>query len=341
MMNKNIAFAGLLALTTLSAQATTPSYSWNKRMLPGGHSFRGSAALNQSMWVSGSDNAVFRSVDNGQTWQNVSVKAELKTDFRDIELFDENTAIVMGAGTGAQSKLYKTSDGGRSWQLIFDNPDAKGFFDAIDFFDRQTGLLLGDPIDGYFTLYKTVDGGKTFRRIDKDKMPKANADEAAFAASGNTLITGPRGQAWFTSGGNGAWVYSSQDHGESWRKEAVPLYGKTATAGGYALALNSKNEVFVLGGDYQDRNGHYNHLSYKVKGAWQLPQSTVQRGLRTAMGCLGQFCISTGKLSTSFSFDGGKHWRMVAIEGYYTLAVATDRFVLASEQGKVAVIGFK
>ena len=54
-----------------------------------------------------------------------------KLDFRGIQAFDANTAIVMSSGTGDLSRLYKTTDGCHSWKLIFTNPDADGFFDAI------------------------------------------------------------------------------------------------------------------------------------------------------------------------------------------------------------------
>lgn len=330
-----------------AAEALQP-HQWHKTNVPGNPSLRGSAVYGNTLWVSGTDNGVFKSIDGGKSWQDISVKSDVVTDFRDIEVFDEKTALVLGVGTGKPSRVYKTQNGGISWQLLFVNPDEKGFFDAMGFFNQKVGLVLGDPIDGYFVIYKTEDGGKSFRRIAKNKIPPVKKDEAAFAASGNTLLVDNKGKAWFTSGGNGAFVYSSSDFGESWKKETVPLHDKTATSGGYALALNDKKQLFVLGGDYQKRHDEYVHISTKVKDSWLVPGGEVARGLRTAMSCSGGLCLNTGKHLTSISFDGGANWQLFGFEGYYTMASPKKGegsnkrlFLMAGEQGKVGVLTFK
>jgi photosystem II stability/assembly factor-like uncharacterized protein len=224
--------------------------SWQHTVLPNTPSLRGSAIIDDSLWVSGNNNTVFVSQDAGKTWVDKSVDIPLKTGFRDIALFDKKTAIVMGVGSGEQSVLYKTSNGGNSWQLLYQNQDKEGFFDSIAFWDRKNGLLLGDPVDGFYVIKKTTDGGKTWRRINLNKIPKFAEKEAAFAASGNTLIVGEKGKAWLTTGGFSASVYSSEDFGETWQRHVVPLFSATQTAGGYGLAINHQQQIFVVGGDY-------------------------------------------------------------------------------------------
>ena len=83
-------------------------------------------------WASGTNGTVLRTEDGGYVWQSCTVPpgAE-KLDFRGIQAFDANTAIVMSSGTGDLSRLYKTTDGCHSWKLIFTNPDKDGFFDAF------------------------------------------------------------------------------------------------------------------------------------------------------------------------------------------------------------------
>ena len=55
--------------------------------------------------------------DGGYLWQGCAIPpgAE-KLDFRGIQAFDENTAIVMSSGKGDLSRLYKTTDGCRTWK---------------------------------------------------------------------------------------------------------------------------------------------------------------------------------------------------------------------------------
>src|SRR5579864_5656088 len=105
-------------------------------------------------WASGTSGTVLRTEDGGYVWQTCAVPpgAE-KLDFRGIQAFDANTAIVMSSGTGDLSRLYKTTDGCHSWKLLFTNPDADGFWDTIYFENPQRGWLLGDPVKHTFVLF--------------------------------------------------------------------------------------------------------------------------------------------------------------------------------------------
>lgn len=320
--------------------------SWQLHQLPNKPSLRGSAILGDSMWVTGSNNSVFVSQDGGQTWLNKSVNHSVTTGFRDIELFDENTAIVMGVGEGEQSMLFKTNDGGDSWHLLLKNEDEKGFFDSIAFWDNNKGLLMGDPVDGYYVVKKTIDGGKTWRRITKNNLPKLLDKEAAFAASGNTLIVGKDGKAWLTTGGFSASIYFSDDYGETWKRQSVPLYQETQYAGGYGLALNHQGQPFVVGGDFERRPNAYSNIATYIDGKW-LKVDAGERGLRTAMSCQENICITTGKTGNDISYNAGKSWQAFDQKvpagldtGFYTLAVDKFTFLAAGADGKVGVLRF-
>src|ERR1700739_1341829 len=106
-------------------------------------------------WASGTNGTVLRTEDGGYVWQSCSVPpgAE-KLDFRGIQAFDANTAIVMSSGKGDLSRLYKTTDGCHSWKLLFTNPDKDGFWDGIsvDWLNRSA-FVIGDPVGGRFALF--------------------------------------------------------------------------------------------------------------------------------------------------------------------------------------------
>src|SRR6202045_4689890 len=71
-------------------------------------------------WASGTNGTVLRTEDGGYLWQTCTIPTGAeKLDFRGIQAFDENTAIVMSSGPGDQSRLYKTTDGCQSWTLLF------------------------------------------------------------------------------------------------------------------------------------------------------------------------------------------------------------------------------
>ena len=319
--------------------------------------------MGNSLWVSGTNNTVFVSQDGGKTWQDKSpqlpLAITLNTDYRDIALFNNNTAIIMGVGSAEKSVLFKTIDGGDTWQLLYQNTDKQGFFDSIAFWNEQQGLLLGDPVEGYYVIKKTLDGGKTWQRVAKTSLPKKLKNEGAFAASGNTLIVGKNfiigkeKQAWITTGGLSASIYISKDAGKSWQRQAIPLYKNTTTAGGYALALNNSDangqQIFALGGDYKQREKSYPNITIYADKHW-LKSKSGQHGLRTAMSCLQNICIATGKTSSDISLDDGITWQILPNvnkpnsnkpnneQGFYTLAADNSLFLAAGEKGKVAIL---
>src|ERR1700761_2342486 len=133
----------LLSIVLAATQATSRAYAqWDieeshtTASLRGIHNVGGGVA-----WASGTDGTVLRTEDGGYLWQTCSIPpgAE-KLDFRGVQAFDENTAIVMSSGPGDQSRLYKTTDGCQTWKLVFTNPDKDGFWDAIRFANRNLGF---------------------------------------------------------------------------------------------------------------------------------------------------------------------------------------------------------
>jgi len=323
---------------------------WTYSQVPNKASLRGTAIKHNSLWVSGSNNSVFVSQDAGETWQDKSVPAKLERDFRDIALFDEKTAIVMGAGSGELSTLYKTTDGGNNWQVLYQNTDEVGFFNSIAFWNEQQGLLIGDPVDGYYVIVKTTDGGKTWRRITINNLPSILPKESAFAASGNSIIVGKNGKAWIATGGLSASVYVSEDYGETWLRDSVPLYKNTQTSGSYSVALNHLEQPFVVGGDYLNRQMEYPNIAKKTNEQWELVK-TGGIGLRTAMSCQSSTCITTGKTATDISFDAGNTWQQLSSQqsktskkvtlGFYSLASDNKVFIGAGADGKVGVLTLK
>ena len=328
----------LLFLLAFTFPFTAKAFSgFEVRELPVKTSLRSSAATATTLWVAGSQSRVYLSENGGNTWLDISPKLSEEHDFRDIEVLDDNTAIVMSAGEGAKSKLLITKNRGKSWQLLKSNPDAKGFYDSIAFISPQEGFLLGDPVGRHFVIEHTRDQGNSWQRIDPARLPPINQDEVAFAASSNTLIATGKNNIWFATGGLSAFVYHSSDSGMHWQKQPLPLYQATKTAGPYALAVNSKQQLFALGGDYLKRDGVYQNMAALRRGEWQNVNSG-QHGLRTAMACIKHICLATGKLSTDISYDHGQSWQLFAPTGFYTLATNNDIILAAGAEGKVAVL---
>ena len=155
----------LLIATTASAQWEIED-SHTTASLRGIHNIGGGVA-----WASGTGGTVLRTLDDGKTWQTCPIPlagtkdtAE-KLDFRGIQAFDENTAIVMSSGPGDQSRLYKTTDGCQTWKMVMTSKNPKGFWDVLQFQQKDYGLLgskgcavlVGDPVEGAFDVQVSID----------------------------------------------------------------------------------------------------------------------------------------------------------------------------------------
>jgi photosystem II stability/assembly factor-like uncharacterized protein len=151
---------------------------------------RGISAVDDNVaWASGREGTVLRTVDGGAHWQAMQVPGAQALDFRDVEGFNADTAVVLSIGPGGASRIYRTTDGGGHWMLALQNADPRAFFDCMAF-EGQRGWMLGDPVDGAFQVYATADGGRTWA-LQPGAMPPAQEDEAAFAASGTCMATTP------------------------------------------------------------------------------------------------------------------------------------------------------
>jgi len=105
---------------------------------------RGIANVDSNVaWASGTNGTVLRTVDGGENWQQCPVPPGAENlDFRGVQAFDANTAIVMSSGKGDLSRLYKTIDGCKTWRLLFTNPDADGFWTRFGSATRGTDFCL-------------------------------------------------------------------------------------------------------------------------------------------------------------------------------------------------------
>src|SRR5579875_2921045 len=98
------------------------SHSQTVNILTSGNktSLRGLSVVNDNvLWASGSNGTVARSVDGGKTFQWLTVKGFEQRDFRDIEAFDDNSAIIMAIAEPAI--ILKTKDGGKTWKRMFED----------------------------------------------------------------------------------------------------------------------------------------------------------------------------------------------------------------------------
>jgi photosystem II stability/assembly factor-like uncharacterized protein len=287
-------------------------------------SLRGLSAVDSKVvWASGQKGTYLRTTDGGTTWVARTVPGAESLDFRDVQAFDADAAVLMSSGPGRESRVYRTADAGAHWTLVLQNEDDKGFFDAIAFWDSRRGLLVGDPVDGRFVVFYTEDGGANWKRAGS---PPAHEGEGAFAASGTCLAVGPDGRVWFGTGGaQGGRVFRSEDWGRTWAVAETPIRHEGAAAGIFSIVFADVRNGVAVGGDYQKPGEDLDNVIGTSDGGvtWSALPGPNPAGYREAVAWVPRrvtTLIATGPSGADFSNDGGKSWRAFDSRGFHAVS---------------------
>jgi photosystem II stability/assembly factor-like uncharacterized protein len=341
--NRIVALAAVLAVAGASVAlgAGGRGYAWQLTPTGSTANLRGLSAVSADVaWTSGSQGTVLRTLDRGATWQNVSPPGTSSLQFRDIEAFDADTAVILSIGTGTDSRVYVTSDGGRNWTLSFTNDHPDAFYDCMTFFDRKRGLALSDPVDGRFRLIATEDGGRSWRVVQAD-MPAALPGEFAFAASGQCLVSTGGKHAWFATGGGAqARVFRSDDRGETWQVAATPIRSGPS-AGIFALAFRDSRHGLAVGGDFATPTSAPDALAVTADGGatWRLVADPPNEYRSGAHWITGRDAVVVGPSGSDVSQDQGQTWQRFDSGSFDTVDCANPNACWASgTQGRVAYL---
>ena len=296
-------------------------------------SIRGLSVVNDDvLWVSGANGMVGRSVDGGATFTWNKVEGFAKTDFRDIEAFDENTAIIMGIDTPAV--ILKTIDAGKTWKIVFQDKRAGMFLDAMEFFSKESGVVLGDPINGKIFMAVTVDAGNSWRAMPEAIAPAVEKGEAMFASSGTNVRTAGKNELFFITGGTYSRLFIRND------KIVLPIIQGKETTGANSLAVWDKKTFAIVGGDFNNATStEKNCVLTKNAGKTFISPTTPPLGYRSCVEYLSKSkLITCGLTGVDVSEDGGMNWRTISATGFHVVRKAKKgkAVYLAGGKGRIA-----
>ena len=364
------ALAALVVTSMAVASGGGKTLSW--QLTPTGSTarLRGLSAVDhKTAWASGSAGTVLRTVNKGATWSSIGPPGTATLQFRDIEAFGRDRAVILSIGTGGDSRVYWTEDAGAHWTLGFQNTDPNAFYDCMAFFDRKHGLALSDPVGGKFRIIATNDGGKSWSVVNAD-MPPALPGEFAFAASGQCIVTvddqhghGGRGkdeghhkwgkwahrghgvkhggEAWFATGGGAqSRVFRTKDGGETWKVAATPV-PSGPSAGIFALAFRDAKHGFAVGGDFAAPVPNPNNLALTSDAGrtWKVANTVPNEYRSGAHWIDDRAALVVGPTGSNVSFDRAKTWTKFDTGSFDTVDCAHGHACWASgEQGRVAYL---
>jgi hypothetical protein len=304
-------FVFIFAATSIHAQWTLQQ-SHATAGLRGIHNVGGGV-----VWASGAQGTVLHSVNDGQSWQTCTVPhGAQKLDFRGIQAFDANTAIVMSSGTADLSRLYKTTDACRTWKLVLRNPDESGFWDALQFASPAFGVMIGDQVRGHFPAFFSKDAGKTWQQFDAKAFAVEDKTQSFFAASNTSLLVDAKNsKLYMITGGGTTSLIAIDGYFTTMPKVSHTRLNLAAgeTAGGFSLASRMdgfKLIMVAVGGDFKAPDRRTGTASFFTSGKWQAPD-TPPNGYRSAVAydATARSWITVGPNGTDISTDDGRNWR--------------------------------
>lgn len=303
--------------------------SWQIRSTGTDEEFRGLSARSATKaWVSGENGSVQRTVDGGRSWKDVTPRQTDGMALRDIETFGHGRAVTLAIGTGEDSRIYRTADGGRHWREVFRNQEPTAFYNCLAFSRNGTGLALSDPVDGRFQLARSTDRGRTWTPYSPDWMPTARDGEFAFAASGTCLVSGPKGNYWFASGGvTHPRVFHSSNYGRTWSVRATDMRGGPS-AGIYSLDFRTALRGVAVGGDFAaETDGSKAAARTRDGGRVWINSADPVGGYRSGVaylpGAPGTI-VAVGPTGSDVSTDGGRSWTTFDDDRYDGIQCAHD-----------------
>ncbi|OTA55860.1 oxidoreductase [Hypoxylon sp. EC38] len=314
----------ILVQLGVGVEASSTRWTWNPwlkltwKLLPTGSDarFRGLAPVSDKIaWVSGTSGTVLRSTDGGSTWESVGPRLseeDAALEFRDIEAWSAEKAVILSIGEGNSSRIYATSDGGATWTQSFTNQEPTAFYDCIAFENPAHGMAMSDPVDGKIRLIETRDGGASWDPVDSAGMAPALEGESGFAASGTCLAT-TAGRWYVASGGvNPGRIFRSRD-GYHWDVSDSSIAGGEGS-GVFSVQFHDAKHGLAVGGNYSAPTGAVNNAAWSTDGGvtW-MPSTSFPGGYRSGSSWVTGWysaALAVGPIGSDFTLDGGRNWKV-------------------------------
>ncbi|MFH1943321.1 MAG: YCF48-related protein [bacterium] len=299
---------------------------WESQTSDVNASLRGLCAVSEKIaWASGSQGTILRTTDGGATWEKRPVPEDASAlDFRDIQAFNENRAVISSAGQPA--RIYKTYNGGEHWRLVYTTEIPGVFLDAMAFWDEKNGIAFSDPVEDGFFLIRTTDAGDSWQRIPSEKIPRPLEGEAGFAASGTCIAVQGKNNAWFGTGGSLARLFRSTNRGETWFSYATPILSGQPSTGIFSLTFFDEKNGSAVGGNYLTPDSTQQNSSFTTDGgiSWLPVDGSPPSGYRSCVaiipGTKPPALLTVGPNGSDISTDGGKTWTQADTIGYHVVS---------------------
>jgi photosystem II stability/assembly factor-like uncharacterized protein len=278
---------------------------------------------------------LYRTEDGGDHWSEAS-PTPAGLSFYAMDFLDPDHGwAVLHPPVGTTLTVYATSDGGRTWRargalrspanVVI--PSTLGSSRRLQFSDADHGLFSPVPSGpGALTLLVTGDGGATWQRTAV-AAPQGAAVETVgtapptmFADGTGLLPVWTAASPLDTPGRSELYVYSTADHGRTWRGPRAAL--SSAAIGGDRVAdvriIDARHWWVVSRPSSRSQGPEAWHVSSTADGGrtWTAPLSSPPSLMDLAGhgGDVGWGVYqpwNTAAANLAVTSDGGSHWTAV------------------------------
>ena len=194
--------------------------------------------------LAGSDTGLFRSEDNGATWEHLDSPME-NLQIWSVTTDPDDPEVIF---TGTRPEGFRSRDGGRSWDKL-----SMGVNMACPIGIPRTTNVIVDPrdhrtiwagieVDG---VYKSLDGGDSWIHL-----PDLGPDPFHGDIHGMAVSPGPTTSVYCTTPFG---ISTSTDEGESWDLHEFPRFHEgdaRSYCRGMIVKSSDPNTIFVGNGDF-------------------------------------------------------------------------------------------
>jgi photosystem II stability/assembly factor-like uncharacterized protein len=274
-----------------------------------------SAPSENVVWALVADHLLFRSVDQGATWEQRPLPSEPVLHLG-MSFIDDQEGWLAAPGSPATQcqiqavAIWHTTDGGRTWQqLDAAGIDAGGCKDNLSFVDSLDGFLDVSSPNSQPVIYRTTDGGATWSPSPPlSDPPGVTTGQAGFelGAAGRVQSFGSALLVPVRAPGAQLFVYESDDGGATWAYTAsAPLTDASvglATASHWLQPINPglSQETTDAGATWFTSASDYSQAAPVPP---EVVFASADVGYATVRGRISQ------------TLDGGEHWTTLDTPG--------------------------
>ena len=313
---------------------------WETFEIPTTASFRALKSYKNAIWAGGTEGTVGYSQDGGKHWNFQQVPGAENLDFRDLIILSQKHVLLMSAGPSAEgkAKIFETKDGGKTWKICFEKKEIGFFFDCFLLDEAtKTAYLLADPIDGKFVLFTY--SNETFTQVDPTKCPTILPGEAAFAASGSSLLIQNKTIYIATGGASKARILKTKLPIVDGWETCFETNNLEKSSGYFALGSNEKDEIWIAGGDYtKPKSNLIPAMSSQDDGkTWlaipKIPAIYIEKIYHTK-----PYWVISGTAGSAVYNPKRNTWRNLGEGSYHNIVEADGRLWGIGAKGQIAKI---